>query len=289
MEAFATARFATHPDGRIAARVSPENIAPWAVPFELGEKPLFHSDSVMSLEGWSPLDETRLPRVVTDEFVDFVHEDYFWSTSDRVRLEKPALRHALNDAVKRSTAPTTDDTSVDYHAMWRKAEREREQAEATAERYGRTIDKLQARIKELEVRAERAEQERDSWRSQVPLAEWEKDLIENRPLTAREHRDAMWARGHRPVNGAIPAGTPYMFRDPDGFIGVDLADHDVPAIDGPEFVERRLIDPPTPTRPEGAEALSRLIADADVDEWNCGDLADYLAKHGVRVTEDGTP
>ena len=41
------------------------------------------------------------PDAMSDQFVDYVHEDYFWSTSDRVRLEKPALKHALLDAVKR--------------------------------------------------------------------------------------------------------------------------------------------------------------------------------------------
>lgn len=41
-----------------------------------------------------------------------------------------------------------------------------------------------------------------------------------------------------------------------------------------------------PTRPEGAEELARLIAQADVGEWDCGDLADALLATGrVRVTE----
>lgn len=42
---------------------------------------------------------------ITDRFLDDMHEDYFWSTEDRVRLDKPALRHALLDAVKRSQEP----------------------------------------------------------------------------------------------------------------------------------------------------------------------------------------
>lgn len=40
-----------------------------------------------------------------------------------------------------------------------------------------------------------------------------------------------------------------------------------------------------PARPEGAEELARLIAQADVGEWDCGDLADALLATGrVRVT-----
>src|SRR5699024_8823785 len=44
-----------------------------------------------------------------------------------------------------------------------------------------------------------------------------------------------------------------------------------------------------PARPEGAEDLARLIAAADVGEWDCGDLADALLATGrVRiVSEDG--
>ena len=45
-----------------------------------------------------------------------------------------------------------------------------------------------------------------------------------------------------------------------------------------------------PTRPEGAEELARLIADADVGEWDCGDLADALLATGrVRVVTEEQP
>ena len=45
-----------------------------------------------------------------------------------------------------------------------------------------------------------------------------------------------------------------------------------------------------PARPEGAEELARLIADADVGEWDCGDLADALLTTGrVRVIPKEDP
>ena len=45
-----------------------------------------------------------------------------------------------------------------------------------------------------------------------------------------------------------------------------------------------------PTRPEGAEELARLIATADVGEWDCGDLADALLATGrVRVVTEEQP
>lgn len=53
----------------------------------------------------TPAPRPLTPDAITDQFVDYVHEDYFWSTSDRVRLEKPALKHALLDAVKRIAEP----------------------------------------------------------------------------------------------------------------------------------------------------------------------------------------
>lgn len=42
---------------------------------------------------------------ITDQFVDHVHEGYFWSTDMRMHLDKSTLRHALLDAVKRSQEP----------------------------------------------------------------------------------------------------------------------------------------------------------------------------------------
>ena len=45
------------------------------------------------------------PDEITDRFIDDVHQDYFWCTDERVRLDKSALRHALLDAIKRSSRP----------------------------------------------------------------------------------------------------------------------------------------------------------------------------------------
>jgi hypothetical protein len=68
-EEFKHARFATHPDGRIAARMDPYIKHGWAS--MRASSPLLDwlSDEGMARDGWSPLDETRLPRVVTDEEV----------------------------------------------------------------------------------------------------------------------------------------------------------------------------------------------------------------------------
>lgn len=47
---------------------------------------------------------------------------------------------------------------------------------------------------------------------------------------------------------------------------------------------------PPPSRPGGAEELARLIATADVGEWDCGDLADALLATGrVRVVTEEQP
>ncbi|UEJ83970.1 hypothetical protein Bra3105_06570 [Brachybacterium halotolerans subsp. kimchii] len=214
---FAKARFATHPDGRIAARVNPADALSWVCSRrEVSSDFEWRGNAAMARDGWSPLDETRTPRVATDEGaargVRALRTMFPESLS---RLSSQGLDNLVRVAVNAalSAAPTTDEdagigpeTRAAYRELhtpttdkrkplvrmadWEEAITRAQQAEATAERYGRTIDKLQVRIKELEARAKRAEQERDSWRSQVPLAEWEKDLIENRPLTAREHLDA---------------------------------------------------------------------------------------------------
>lgn len=80
---------------------------------------------------------------ITDRFVDHVHEDYFWSTEDRVRLDKPALRHALLDAVKPSQEPSRPEGAeeierlIAYHHDDMPAETLTALSDALAERYTR--------------------------------------------------------------------------------------------------------------------------------------------------------
>lgn len=336
---FRNSRFATHPDGRIAARIV-RGVFSWSA-----SDNHWYSDHQMDEDGWSPLDETRLPRVVTDEFVDFVHEDYFWSTSDRVRLEKPALHHALNDAVKRSAAPTTDEAhDIDWQAV---AERQEEdgaelvralnearafaarwketarhhikhgrmfrasfneaikqrdhanaradlnaQSVATIEKQARTyaleqIEAAQAETTEAVKRAEKAEHERDTARKFQRVIAKDRDDLRDRlaaeSLTAREHLDAARASGYPLPKGAtIPAGVPFWVKpgeEPWEFVpGGTAGDLDTSPFPAAQYV---LLDPPAPTRPEGAEEYQRIIADrvaGDLPDDVIRALADDVAK-----------
>ena len=148
--------------------------------------------------------------------------------------------------------------SVDYHAMWWKAEREREKAEKERDE---------------------ARHERDSWRAQVPLADWEKDLIqatENpRPLTPDAITDEM-------VDRAFRATIPH------------------PAASVSEAVIREMLTAALtepPARPEGAEGIDEHLRQANAAALGGAltpeqrrALADHLAGFGYRspigLTED---
>lgn len=157
---------------------------------------------------------------------------------------------------------------------------------APCDEHGRT----RAEVTAL-VNASRAAGERDAARADRDAAERERDealaradAAEPRPLTAREHLDAAWDAAHVPADGMIPAGAEYLVRFSPG--NYSVRENGAEPISAESAFTRRLLDPP---RAAGADVLTRLIADADVEEWNCGDLADALIATGrVHVDdEDG--
>lgn len=124
----------------------------------------------------------------------------------------------------------------------------------------------------------------------VTAAAIEKEA-ERRPLTAREHLQLAWDAAHVPVDGIIPAGAEYIYRLEDGRVQQGGA---APfARDATEHVmERRLLDPPTPSRPDGAEEIEAVLrdewtfSDEDGGEDAFADLAERLASRGVRVVTE---
>ena len=107
-------------------------------------------------------------------------------------------------------------------------------------------------------------------------------------MTAREHLDSAWAKAHE--TDAIPAGAGYVTKWDNGDVEAVLEGslHGKPSR-GPVF-KRRLLDPPAPARPEGAEELDEFV---DRSIRGCSDItspetvraiSDGLAESGVRVT-----
>lgn len=129
-----------------------------------------------------------------------------------------------------------------------------------------------AEITALRKRAEKAEQERDharrerdSWRAQVPLADWEKELVQHseqpRPLTP----DAIEVALHDCMPSVALdrlSGTQVM----------RLA----------EDMHAALTEPPA--RPEGAVTLAARLDEAHKGGGDVQDEADRLYAMGVRAT-----
>ena len=155
-----------------------------------------------------------------------------------------------------------------------------------------------AEIAALRKRADKAERERDEarrhecsdldahWRLDEALASLKEAnatagsvcAAQPRPLTADDITDEARGRAYRAV-AALSVS------DWDDISGVAKGR----AMALVEAVITEITRPEPPARPEGAEELARLIATADVGEWDCGDLADALLTTGrVRVvSEDG--
>lgn len=171
------------------------------------------------------------------------------------------------------------DLRVDYEAMWWKAESRAEEALAAVSETEGRVTAARERTEEIReelrnadqlilverARAERAEKERDearrerdSWRAQVPLAEWEKELIratENpRPLTADDIEAVL--------HDVLPLTT------------ARLGDEDIAEI---AFNLHAALAEPTP-EPTAAE-----VRKAQADAWDgCADVAgDEMGVGGV--------
>lgn len=176
------------------------------------------------------------------------------------------------------------------------------------------VDALTEALKNVHKRAEKAEKERDeALRTLKEVLDSHDETLreiaegkyaaESRPLspdamTAREHLDAAWEAAHVPEDGIIPAGADYLWRSAaTGRVVQALPDEEDASAGAGGSIERRLLDPLPPARPEGAEKVDGLVEDwmntldGDPDLGGADDrrsLADFLARRGVRVvTEDG--
>ncbi|UQN29463.1 hypothetical protein [Brachybacterium kimchii] len=355
---FRTARFATHPDGRIAARAGGDSVQ-----WRTSGYPVWESDESMAAAGWSPLSES-LPSTVTDKMVQAAMDAAgqsmpapWWGGTEWRSYTGEILTAALSAA----PAPTGDEAEAlglaragEAHAErlraeWQEAaERERTRAaEAEAaledlrEQYGTAVrekDEWEANEQEQARRADDAEASAALWKETARhltrkihdedglvmrairggqhcndvAAGWKARAVKTElerarlqaelnavlwgskdrtaAMTARDHLDAAWEAAHVPADGTIPEGAEYLERVADGpymrrtAAGPLSCEVRIPG----GAIERRLLDPPTPKRPEGAEAIQVVL-----DEWfatdqeDRGKFAEFLAERGVRAPEDG--
>ena len=150
---------------------------------------------------------------------------------------------------------------------------------APAGSYTRTDEGWQARAEKAERRA--CPDLDAHWRLDQAIDRAEKakqERAQHSPITADDITDEARGRAYRAV-AALSVS------DWDDISGVAKGR----AMALVEAVITEITRPEPPARPEGAEELARLIATADVGEWDCGDLADALLTTGrVRVvSEDG--
>ncbi|OFT48872.1 hypothetical protein HMPREF3159_13185 [Brachybacterium sp. HMSC06H03] len=170
------------------------------------------------------------------------------------------------------------DAAVDYHAMWWKAEREREKAERERDEALASVRVLARENIECHERFRAAEP-----RPLTPDA-----------MTAREHLDAAWDAAHVPADGMIPAGAKYITRNHAGGMRGPFTDGEaIPDTDPTGFVSRRLLDPP---RPEGSEGIDEPLRQANAAALGGAltpeqrrALADHLAAMRVRVVAEEDP
>ena len=213
-------------------------------------------------------------------------------------------------------APTTDEGPIDYKVLFgreearaEKAAQERDAAQKAldehscgdqAERaYRRAIaaeqkrDEAESECGGWRVRAEAAESQRNKWREIAKR--WEVEGDEARTLaasrlgkrentmTARELLDAAWEAAHVPEDGIIPEGCMFLDRGTAGVVVVGAAGNDL-ASRGSSW-ERRLVDPPTPKRPEGAEEWEDWLIDnldhEALSDQQIEDLANRIAQRAL--------
>lgn len=130
------------------------------------------------------------------------------------------------------------------------------------------------RATQWQERAEKAE--RDLLNVLADLESWA-------GLTARELLDATWEVAYVPEDGIIPAGAVHIRRDGRGTIYGPTSRKVNLDADGPGE-GRRLLDPPTPKRPGGAEDIEDLLGMCD--DMPRDRKADFLASRGVRVVSE---
>ncbi|QCR53230.1 hypothetical protein C1N80_06295 [Brachybacterium sp. SGAir0954] len=262
---FAKADFARRPSGRTAHRCGPDTwqttlpMEPWTT--------WWGADADMAADGWVPVTEyTVTAAPTTDEDARRPLTD----TIDFAALWKQ--EHARAEQAERER-----DDALTMSAMWketaRKLVRDQQPLRYSLRLADRAGDALERRVEE-------AERERDDARES--LREANETVKSLRAMTARELLDAALEAAHVPEDGIIPAGAEYMERYGDGsFYGPLTFDGNLPAVQG--LLERRLVDPPTPKRPEGAEEIEAYMRElvASHPEDHYGELADHLASRGV--------
>ena len=151
------------------------------------------------------------------------------------------------------------DPSVDYHAMWWKAEREREKAERERDEARATKDMHKRRADEERARAEKAEQERDHWKREADGANADlADLraAKSRPLTPDAISADAYERGVPVLRDACPHGFKLS----------------IPAYEAVRAIVAAVLTEP-PARPEWLDAPA-------VRAWH---------KRDGRTEHDGTP
>ncbi|UQN30675.1 hypothetical protein [Brachybacterium kimchii] len=312
---FTTARFATNPDGRIAARVDDRDEYPWIVQVP-GDYSVWGRDEDMVADGWSPLDETRLPRVVTDKMIERGRNAYWGDTygglaEDRVRAIVsaalsaapttdddagigPETRAAYRDLHAPTTdEPTTDEPADDWQGLFNIESRRKTEAIARAEKAEQERDEVREAGR-LAVQQRGAEKERADTAEQglADLSERYREqggaLLRAESLTAREHLDAAWEAAHVPADGTIPAGAEYLYRTSDCRVGMG-AEMGVPMpVRDTYGQERRLLDPPAPDWLADAAPIEALLREIEGVGFVTDPvlLSRHLAERGVRVTEE---
>ena len=207
------------------------------------------------------------------------------------RSTGPHVHHDAQSSDKRTT-PDPDETTGGVLARLQ-AEMTRLLDEADAELRDEADSGVTAALIEKEVEQPDAEvrELRSALAREVARGNALQDALdaaEPRPLTAREHMDAAWDAAHVPADGMIPAGAEFITRYRSGGLRGPFADGEaVPDTDPTGFVQRRLLDPPTPGH---ADRLRELLAayedqNPDADDYE-GRLSVYLARHGARVEEE---
>lgn len=193
--------------------------------------------------------------------------------SSSARRYARACHDSMDAAIRRANKAERALASAEFDAATYRADRdaaEEERDEAVQERdeLRQTRRRLLGKVDQLEVKL------RNSGSSGE----------QPRALTAREHLAAAWEAAHVPEDGTIPAGAEYVYRLEDGRVqqggaasfARDATEH---------MMERRLLDPPAPSRPDGAEEIEAYMREmvASHPEDHYGELADHLASRGVRV------
>lgn len=204
--------------------------------------------------------------------------------SSSARRYARACHDSMDAAIRRANKAERALASAEFDAAKYVADRdaaEEERDEAVRERdeLRQTRHRLLGKVDQLEVKL------RNSGSSGE----------QPRALTAREHLDAAWDAAHVPEGGIIPAGAAYLMRsNRTGRVVTPTGDWAAP-VDLPvseSWGERRLLDPPAPSRPDGAEEIEAVLrdewtfSDEDGGEDAFADLAERLASRGVRVVTE---